>query len=100
MRALKLVFILFSNKYRENQVSGAKLLDKRLNPACRCSNIHTQLVIFLESMLREMDGRWTFRNIMALKLQSNALLQGERGPPGFDGDKGEKGEDGPPGVKV
>lgn len=37
---------------------------------------------------------------MALKLQSNVLLQGERGPPGFDGDKGEKGEDGPPGVKV
>lgn len=30
----------------------------------------------------------------------NVLFQGERGPPGFDGDKGEKGEDGPPGVKV
>lgn len=28
------------------------------------------------------------------------MFQGERGPPGFDGDKGEKGEDGPPGVKV
>lgn len=31
---------------------------------------------------------------------ATVLLQGERGPPGFDGDKGEKGEDGPPGVKV
>lgn len=47
-----------------------------------------------------MDGRRTFRNIIGLNLQSTVLLQGERGPPGFDGDKGEKGEDGPPGVKV
>lgn len=47
-----------------------------------------------------MAERWTFRNVMALKLQSNVLLQGERGPPGYEGDKGEKGEDGPPGVKV
>lgn len=30
----------------------------------------------------------------------DVLFQGERGPPGFDGDKGEKGEDGPPGYKV
>lgn len=42
-----------------------------------------------------LDG-WTFR---ILKF-ATVLLQGERGPPGFDGDKGEKGEDGPPGVKV
>lgn len=33
-------------------------------------------------------------------VNQNVLFQGERGPPGFDGDKGEKGEDGPPGVKV
>uniref|UniRef100_A0A8C6UMM6 Collagen alpha-1(VII) chain n=1 Tax=Neogobius melanostomus TaxID=47308 RepID=A0A8C6UMM6_9GOBI len=28
-----------------------------------------------------------------------SMCSGERGPPGFDGDKGEKGEDGPPGSK-
>lgn len=42
-----------------------------------------------------LDGR-TFRIFKF----ATVLLQGERGPPGFDGDKGEKGEDGPPGVKV
>lgn len=35
-----------------------------------------------------------------MKNWAGVLFQGERGPPGFDGDKGEKGEDGPPGVKV
>lgn len=35
-----------------------------------------------------------------MKNWDEVLFQGERGPPGFDGDKGEKGEDGPPGVKV
>lgn len=43
-----------------------------------------------------MLDRWTCR---ILKF-ATVFLQGERGPPGFDGDKGEKGEDGPPGVKV
>lgn len=45
---------------------------------------------------------WTHKDTYGegMKRIDECLFQGERGPPGFDGDKGEKGEDGPPGVKV